>query len=802
MSKTLVIVESPTKAKTISKFLGTDYVVESSFGHVRDLPKSNMGIDIEGGTFLPTYRVSPDKTKQVKKLKDLAKECDNNIIFATDEDREGEAIAWHLAHILKVKPEKAERIVFHEITKHAIEEALKHPRHINTKLVDAQQARRVLDRLVGYELSPFLWKKIARGLSAGRVQSVAVRLIVERERERDAFESQEYWTIAGHFDAAGAPLEAKLTQKNGEKLDKFAIGTKADADAILDALKDAKYKVLDVAEKDGTRTPPAPYRTSTLQQQSNNKLGYSSKQTMRLAQQLYEGIHIGKETVGLITYMRTDSTNLSAKFLKETAAFVKDTFGKEYALDKPREFTKKTKGAQEAHEAIRPTHPERTPESLTDHLDPQQLKLYSLIYNRAVASQMAEAKVRKATLDVQADGSDKHSYEFRATGQTITFKGWLALYPEALKELSLPDLKKGDELACTDLIDEQHFTQPPARYSDATLVKALEEHGIGRPSTYSPTIGTIEARKYVARDDNKKFYPQSSAIIVTDMLIEHFSDIVDYSFTALMEENLDAIAEGTKDWQPIISTFYHPFHDNLEKKNEEVTREELSQMRELGTDEKTGKPVYVRIGQYGPFVQLGSKDDEEKPRFAALREGQIMQTITMEEAMVLLSLPRTLGQEEDGADIKANVGRFGPYVQVGKEYFSIKKDMGLDPYTISLEEAVKIVKDGREEKAKRIIKVFEEEGITIKRGPYGVYVTDGTKNGRIPKDLEDPSTLTLEDCQKILAEAKPGRGKKKAAAKKKAAPKKAAAKKKATPKKKAAKKKKSAPKKKTVEKDA
>ncbi len=793
MSKTLVIVESPTKAKTISKFLGTDYVVESSFGHVRDLPKSNMGIDIEGGTFLPTYRISPDKTAQVKKLKALAKSCNDHIIFATDEDREGEAIAWHLAHILKVDPTKAERIVFHEITKHAIEEALAHPRTIDTRLVDAQQARRVLDRLVGYELSPFLWKKIARGLSAGRVQSVAVRLIVERERERDAFQSQEYWTIQGIFDASGAPLEAKLTHKNGKTLDKFAIGTKADAEAILTAIKDTPYTILAVEEKEGTRTPPSPFRTSTLQQQANSKFGYSAKQTMRLAQQLYEGIHIGKETVGLITYMRTDSTNLSAKFLGETTAHVEETFGKEYTLDTPRTFAAKTKGAQEAHEAIRPTDPKRTPESIQDHLDPQQYKLYELIYNRAVASQMAEAKLKKATIDVETTGTDSHRYHFRATGQTIVFKGWLVLYKEAMKELSLPPLKKGDTVVCSELQDEQHFTQPPARYSDATLVKIMEEYGIGRPSTYSPTISTIEARKYVARDDNKKFYPLSSAIIVTDMLMEHFTDIVDFNFTATMEENLDEIAAGTKDWQPIISTFYHPFHDNLEKKNEEVTREELSQMRELGIDPETKKPIYVRIGQYGPFVQLGSKDDEEKPRFAALQEGQIMQTISLEDALVLLSLPRTLGQEE-GIDIKANVGRFGPYVQIGKEYFSIKKDMGFDPYTITLEQAEHIIKEGREEKAKSIIKVFEEEGITIKIGPYGAYITDGTKNGRLPKDLEDPSTLTLEECQKILAEAKPGRGKKKAAAKKPTKEntkpkKKAAAKKKTTKKKPTAKKK-------------
>lgn len=702
MSKTLVIVESPTKAKTISKFLGSQYVVESSFGHVRDLPKSKMGIDIEGGTFEPTYRVSPTKTAQVRKLKDLAKKCENNIIFATDEDREGEAIAWHLAHILKVNPAEAKRIVFHEITKHAIEAALAHPRTINEKLVDAQQARRVLDRLVGYELSPFLWKKVARGLSAGRVQSVAVRLVVERERERDAFEAQEYWTIEAsllHKDAKDHPILGKLHAKNSEKLDKFALGAETDAQAVLTDLEGAPYSIANIEEKVSKRNPPPPFRTSTLQQHANNKFGYSSKQTMRLAQQLYEGINLGNGPVGLITYMRTDSTNLSEKFIRESNAFVQTAYGETYAAKEARTYTKKSKGAQEAHEAIRPTDPTRTPESIQAALDPQQFKLYSLIWKRAVATQMSEAQIGKTIVTTDAKGSSGDTYTFRTTGQQVHFDGWLKLYPETTKEEMLPAMTTGDALECTTLTPAQHFTQPPARYSDATLVKVLEEHGIGRPSTYAPTIATIEARGYIERDDQKRFAPKDIAFIVNDLLVEHFSNIVDYAFTALMENNLDAIAHGEKDWKPIISTFYHPFHENLVKKTEELTREDVAQMRELGEDPKTGKPVYARIGQYGPFVQLGSKDDEEKPRFAALQAGQALQTITLDEALVLLSLPRTLGQDEAGEDIKANLGRFGPYVQVGKNYYSMK-DTEFTPYTITLEQAQEVIKLGKEAKAK------------------------------------------------------------------------------------------------------
>lgn len=762
MSHTLVIVESPTKAKTISKFLGKDFQVESSFGHVRDLPKSKMGVDIEGGTFEPTYTTSRDKSKQIKKLKDAAKKSDR-IIFATDEDREGEAISWHLAHILKIEPEKAQRIVFHEITKSAINAALENPRGIDQKLVDAQQARRVLDRLVGYELSPFLWKKVARGLSAGRVQSVAVRLVVEREREREAFKPEEYWTLEGHFRPANANHEkhdivAKLSKIDGKKLDKLGIGNKSEMDAILKDLKDATYSIENLESKETKRNAPPPFTTSTLQQRANSKFGFSARQTMRLAQQLYEGINIGSDHVGLITYMRTDSQNLSAKFLEETKKFVGDTYGSTYALDTPRRYKTKSKGAQEAHEAIRPTDPARTPESIKGYLDDRQYKLYSLIWARAVATQMATAKLLKTTIDISGK-----QYMFRATGQSMVFDGWLKLYPQSVKEEMLPELKKGQGMDCLKLTDEQHFTEPPARYSDATLVKALEEYGIGRPSTYAPTIGTIESRGYVQRDDNKRLFPADVAYLVNDLLVEHFSNVVDYKFTALMEENLDAIAEGKKDWQPIISTFYHPFHENLEKKTDELSRQDIQEMTELGTDPKDGKPIYVRIGRYGPYVQKGVAEDDEKPRFASIPKGKSMHEVTLEEALTYLSLPRVVGEDENGNPYEVNIGRFGPYVKYAGKFYSIKDD---DPYTISFEKAKQIIQEKLDAEAKSLIKQFPGTTIIVKVGRYGPYITDGEKNAKIPKDTT-PEDLTQDQCEQLLKEA-PKKGTRRRKTKKKA----------------------------------
>ena len=748
----LVIVESPTKAKTISKFLGKGFIVESSFGHVRDLPKGKMGVDIKGGTFEPNYVVPKERSAQVTKLKKLSK--NKEVIFATDEDREGEAISWHLAQVLDIKPEDAKRIAFHEITKHAIDEALKNPRHIDLKLVDAQQARRVLDRLVGYELSPLLWKKVAKGLSAGRVQSVAVRLIVEREREIKKFVAEEYWSIEGIFSQISNnkyQITTQLHAIDDKKLDKLDLKTQAQVDAIVSDAKVQKYSVSNLESKETKRTPAPPFTTSTLQQAANQKCGYSAKQAMRLAQQLYEGIELGSEgSVGLITYMRTDSVNLSEKFLQETNDYVKITFGDKYTLPKFRAYKNTSKGAQEAHEAIRPTDPMRDPKGLEPYLDPQQFKLYSLIWRRAVATQMADARLNKTLVDI-AGGK----YLFRANGQTMLFDGWLKLYPESMKEEILPELKKDEALDCKELKPEQHFTEPPARYSDATLVKAMEEFGIGRPSTYAPTIATIEDRHYVERDDNKKLKPTDIAFVVIDLLVEHFPQIVDYQFTAQMEENLDEIAEGTKDWKPIIATFYEPFHANLMNKMDEISKKDATSAREIGVDPKDGKIIYARIGRFGPYVQKGEaknaegKTNEEKPQFASLKKGQSIDTITLEDALQLLSLPRSLGNDETGNEVTVSIGRFGPYVKIGKAFTSIRTD---DPYTITLERALEVVKTTAESKGKTVLKEFAGSEIKIMNGRYGPYITDGKKNLSVPKDTA-PESLELAQCEEMLKNA-------------------------------------------------
>lgn len=596
--KTLVIVESPTKAKTISKFLDKSFVVKSSFGHVRDLPKSKLGVDIEDN-FKPNYTVSRDKTKIAKELKDTAKKSDE-ILFATDEDREGEAISWHLANILDIEPADAKRIVFHEITKHAIIHALENPRPLDLKMVDAQQARRVLDRLVGYELSPFLWRKVAKGLSAGRVQSVAVRLIVEREREIKNFKSEEYWTIEGLFEPLSKQVfSAKLYAMQGKKLDKLDIKNKTGADKILSDLKNANYKVGNIEEKKTKRLPSPPFTTSTLQQDANNRLGYSSKQTMRLAQQLYEGVELGNEgSIGLITYMRTDSVNLSEKFLQEAKELIGNDFGKNYQLLSPRLYTNKSKNAQEAHEAIRPTEAARTPKSVEAYLDKNQFKLYDLIWRRAVATQMAAAELNATTIDIAGD----NSYSFRAAGQIIIFDGFLKLYPDKTKENLLPKVAKNENLNCVKLNPEQHYTEPPARYSDATLVKAMENYGIGRPSTYAPTISTIEDRGYIERDDKKRLAPKDIAYIVNDLLVEHFPHVVDYQFTAEMENDLDEIAKGKKKWQPVIAGFWGPFKDNLDKKDKEVSKKELTEEKTDEVCEKCGSPMIIKIGRFGKFM--------------------------------------------------------------------------------------------------------------------------------------------------------------------------------------------------------
>ncbi len=667
--KNLVIVESPTKAKTISKFLGKNFVVKSSFGHVRDLPKSKLGVDVEHN-FEPHYIVSRDKTKVAKELKEAAKKCDG-ILFATDEDREGEAISWHLANILGIEPDKAKRIVFHEITKTAIMHALENPRPLDLKMVDAQQARRILDRLVGYELSPFLWRKVAKGLSAGRVQSVAVRLIVEREREIKAFNPEEYWSIEGIFETGdsadfasakssihdSAPkrnrdkeiFTGKLYAIKDKKIDKLDIKTKAEIDKILDDLKNTTYKIESVEEKKTKRLPSPPFTTSTLQQEANSHLGFSAKQTMRLAQQLYEGIELGTEgSVGLITYMRTDAVNLSEKFLQEAKDTIGNNFGKKYQLDSPRIYNNKSKNAQEAHEAVRPTEAMRTPESIEQYLDRQQFRLYDLIWRRAVATQMAPAELNATTIDI----SSQNDYKFRANGQTIVFDGFLKLFPDRAKENLLPQLKNNEPLICNELKPEQHFTEPPARYSDATLVKAMENYGIGRPSTYAPTISTIEDRGYIERNEQKRFAPKDIAYIVNDLLVEHFHHVVDYEFTAEMENNLDEIARGKKQWQPVIGDFWKPFKENLDKKEQEIDKKVLTEEKSDEKCKKCGSDMIIKTGRFGKYLACTKYPECKTTK--SLNAEEARQQEAVEEANEKC--------EKCGEPMILRRGRFGPFL--------------------------------------------------------------------------------------------------------------------------------------------
>lgn len=654
----LIIVESPTKAKTIAKFVDSHYKIESSFGHIRDLPKSDMGIDLENN-YEPKYIIPTKARRNVAKLKNLAAQAEN-IILATDEDREGEAIAWHLLEALKIKKDQAGRIVFHEITQDAIKEALKNPRTIDMGLVDAQQARRVLDRLVGYELSPFLWKKVARGLSAGRVQSVAVRLIVEREREIKAFKPQEYWTIEAWLsklddapvsvEQAEKIIKTKLNKIRGKTVNKLEIKNKAEADKITQDLDDAKYIVANVEQKQTKKNPPRPFITSTLQQTANRWLGFSAKQTMVVAQQLYEQ--------GYITYMRTDSVFMSTKFLKEASNFLKTKFGEEYALKKPRVYKTKAKGAQEAHEAIRPAEANKEPASLKAKLKNNQFRLYNLIWQRALASQMPEAVFDAVVIDV--DARDTY-YQFRANGQTMKFDGYLRVYPEKSKEIELPRVKQAEELELHNLSKEEHFTKPPARYSDAGLVKVLEANGIGRPSTYAPTISTIIARNYVNRDDNKKLMPTDIAFVVNDLLVNHFSRVIDFEFTARIETELDQIAAGEKNWQPVVRDFYEPFHTNLETKYNEINKQDI--MPEEKSNEvcdKCGSPMIIKTGRYGKFLACsgfpdcknikglngngnGNGEDDEKIK-------KLQKKYSGEKC------------EKCGADMAIKNGRFGPFL--------------------------------------------------------------------------------------------------------------------------------------------
>ena len=795
MSKNLVIVESPAKAKTISKYLGKDFEVMASYGHVRDLVPKEGAVDPDND-FAMKYQIIERSEKHVNAIVRALKKADA-LYLATDPDREGEAISWHLIELLKEKGalngKPVHRVVFYEITKNAVKEAVEHPRDLSGDLVGAQQARRALDYLVGFNLSPLLWKKVQPGLSAGRVQSPALRMIVERELEIEAFKAREYWTIEADLSKDRQPFASRLVRYRGDKVEQFSFENEAAAreveKTVLDAA-DGKLKTISVTRKQRRRNPAPPFTTSTLQQEASRKLGFNTQRTMRTAQRLYEGIELpGEGNVGLITYMRTDSVTLAEIAVEEIREVIAERYGKKNVPDEPRQFKTKSKNAQEAHEAVRPTSVARHPDDLKGVLEDDQFRLYSLIWKRTMACQMVPAVFDTVAIDFAA-GAEDAGHVFRANGSVLVEPGFIAVYQEGKDDAKddegdrlLPDIAEGEIVNLEELRPEQHFTEPPPRFTEASLVKALEEYGIGRPSTYASIIATLKNREYVEMD-GKRFLPTDIGRIVNGFLTDHFTQYVDYDFTARLEDDLDAVSLGEKDWVPLLDSFWRPFQKLCEEKETSVTREQVAQARELGTDPKTGKPVTVRMGRFGPFVQIGTKDDEEKPKFAGLRPGQKMNDITFEEAMELFKLPRQLGETPDGQPVSASVGRFGPYVRYGDKYVSIRGDD--DPYTIELPRALELIEQKKIEDANRIIQDFEEEGIQVLNGRYGPYITNKKKNARVPKDRE-PKSLTLEECQALLAAApeRGRRGKKKTTKKAAAAeaPKKAAAKKKAAKKK-------------------
>ncbi len=770
MQDNLVIVESPAKAKTIEKFLGKDFMVMSSFGHIRDLAKKDFGIDIEND-FKPNYQVSPDKKKIVTELKKLAKNA-KTVWLASDEDREGEAIAWHLFEVLKLDKSKTKRIVFHEITKDAILDAIKNPRDIDENLVNAQQARRILDRLVGFELSPVLWKKVKPSLSAGRVQSVAVRLIVEREREIIAFTPESTFRVQADF----IKTEEKNINLKAELNKRFKKET--DAENFLSLCKNAAFTVSDISKKPAKRSPAPPFTTSTLQQEASRKFGFSVSQTMTLAQKLYEA--------GKITYMRTDSVNLSDLAVNTAAAEIKKEFGEKYL--KIRKFKTKSKGAQEAHEAIRPTYINKHNVSGTAN----EKKLYELIWKRTLASLMSDAELEKTTINIDISGSEN---KFVAKGEMIKFDGFLKLYIESTDDDEedekgglLPEIKAGENLNYNKITAVQKFSLFPPRYNEASLVRKLEELGIGRPSTYAPTISTIQNRGYVIKEDRpgkernykvfsltgqslkkdvkteiygaekSKLFPTDIGMVVNDYLLEYFPNILDYNFTASVEEKFDNIAEGKVVWNKMIDAFYKPFHADIKEALEVSGRK--SGERHLGEDPKTGKPVIVKIGRYGPMAQIGTNDDEEKPKFAGLRRDQHIETITLEEALELFKLPRDLGEYE-GKKVVVAIGRFGPYVRHDSKFYSLKKNID-DPYTIELDRAIELIEEKREADKNKIINIFnsDEGEIQVLNGRFGPYISFNKKNFKIPKD-KDAKTLTVEDCIDLIKNPPPKKSRKK-----------------------------------------
>ena len=772
MSKNLVIVESPAKAKTIEKYLGKDFHVLSSVGHIRSIVKKTKDgtppIDVKNG-FETQYEVDPEKKKVITELKRAVKTAEQ-VWLATDEDREGEAIAWHLCEVLKLDPKTTKRIVFHEITKDAITEAIKSPRTVDMSLVRAQQARQILDRLVGFELSPVVWQKVPGGKSAGRVQSPAVRLLVEREREISKFEGSFQFKVTAMFTYDGEEVKAELPQR---------FNTEEEAQAFLQSLIGASFTVTDITTSPSTRNPAAPFTTSTLQQDANAKLGFGSKATMASAQKLYQE--------GKITYMRTDSVNLSGQAIAAAAAYIKDAFGEQYS--QIRKFKTKSSSAQEAHEAIRPTDM-RVEKGSSNEYDQQ---LYNLIRNRTLASQMAPAKLEKTTITIAISTSDK---KFEAKGEVIIFDGFLRVYGGGKKEDDiLPPVKSGDTLAIASANAKQIFARPPARFTEGSLVKKLEELGIGRPSTYATIINTVQVRGYAERGegegtprdvislnlkdgsvereiiqektgaDKGKLVPTPSGELISDFLGNHFEQVVDYGFTAEVEEQFDKIASEKMERNVMLQGFYDPFH-KLILESGGIDRSTVGASREIGIDPKTNKPITARFGRFGPMLQLGSTESEEKPQFAPMPAGKKIETITLEEALHAFKLPRTVGETKDGKVIKANIGRFGPYIQVDKLFVSIKP---LDPHDITLEQALELYDAKLKAEAEKNIADFGD-GIKVLNGRYGPYITDGKKNAKIPKDT-DPKTITHEQAKELLAEATPAKGRfaRKTAAKKPAA---------------------------------
>jgi DNA topoisomerase-1 len=797
MSKHLVIVESPAKAKTIKKYLGGEFDVLASYGHVRDLVPKEGAVEPEQG-FRMKYEEIDRNRRHIEAIAKALKKADA-LYLATDPDREGEAISWHVCELMRerglLEDKPVHRIVFHEITKRAVQEALSQPREIASDLVNAQQARRALDYLVGFNLSPLLWKKIRPGLSAGRVQSAALRMIVERELEIERFRAVEYWTLEARLRKDGQDFGARLVEYDGRKIDdkleKYFIGSEGEAREAERVLTDGaagRLVVESVDKKQRRQNPAPPFTTSTLQQDAARKLGFTAKRTMQLAQRLYEGVDFGEGATGLITYMRTDSVSLAGDAVREIRQVIGQRFGDKALPASPRMYRTKSKNAQEAHEAIRPTSASVHPDVLTGRIDRDQHRLYELIWKRAVASQMASAVFDTVSLDLAPSEARNQGHRFRASGSILVEPGYIAVYQEGREDSNdeqdrrLPPVEEGEGLELSSLSAEQHFTKPPPRYSEASLVKALEEFGIGRPSTYASIISTLQDRDYVDMD-RRRFIPTDVGRIVSAFLTDHFTRYVDYGFTAALEDELDAISRGEEEWHEILEKFWAPFRDLVEEKDKTVRKSDAVPNRELGQDPASGKPVTAKMGKYGPYVQIGTAEDDDKPRFAGLPPGKSMHSITLGEAMELFKLPRELGETAEGAPVIVNIGRFGPFVKYGNKYASLKKDD--DPYKIELDRALEIIREKEASEASRLIREFPDAGIRILKGRFGPYITDEKRRrAAVPKG-EDAAAVSLETARKLLDEApaKKKKGGRKAAAKKTPTRKKASTKKKATRKK-------------------